>query len=183
MSKSLLEETLRLATKDQQMVTPEGKPIEQPFEGVRIRESQTHTDARGTVFELYDTRWNYHPDPLVFSYCFTIRPGMVKGWNLHRLHEDRYCVLFGELELVLYDVRPQSPTCGKIYKMVSSQYHRSIITVPKDVWHADHNIGATDAIVVNFPTMAYQHEQPDKYRLPLDTPLIPYKFECAKGGW
>ena len=82
MSKSLLEETLRLATKDQQMVTPEGKPIKQPFEGVRIRETRTHTDARGTVFELYDTRWNYHPDPLVFSYCFTIRLGMVKGWNL-----------------------------------------------------------------------------------------------------
>jgi dTDP-4-dehydrorhamnose 3,5-epimerase len=91
--------------------------------------------------------------------------------------------MFGALELVLYDVRPGSLTCGKIHKLVSSQHHRSIISIPKNVWHADHNIGDCDAVVVNFPTKAYQHEQPDKFRLPLDTPLIPYKFEGAKGGW
>lgn len=27
---------------------------------------------------------DWHPDPLVFSYLFTIRPGFVKGWGLHK---------------------------------------------------------------------------------------------------
>jgi dTDP-4-dehydrorhamnose 3,5-epimerase len=29
--------------------------------------------------------------------------------------------------------------------------------------------------------MAYDHANPDKYRLPLDTDLIPYKFENSRG--
>jgi dTDP-4-dehydrorhamnose 3,5-epimerase len=34
---------------------------------------------------------------------------------------------------------------------------------------------------VNCPTMAYDHANPDKYRLPLDTDLIPHKFPGARG--
>ena len=34
---------------------------------------------------------------------------------------------------------------------------------------------------MNFPTMAFDHKNPDKYRLPLDTPLIPYSFGDARG--
>ena len=45
--------------------------------------------------------------------------GFVKGWNLHKLHEDRYFVLHGTLELVLYDVRPESATCGKLSRIWS----------------------------------------------------------------
>jgi dTDP-4-dehydrorhamnose 3,5-epimerase len=49
------------------------------------------------------------------------------------------------------------------------------------VWHADHNIGATDAVMMNFPTRPYNHETPDRYRLPIDTPLIPFSFGDARG--
>ena len=59
---------------------------------------------------------------------------------------------------------------------------RRLVNVPENVWHADHNIGSTDALVVNFPTIQYDHNSPDKYRLPIDTPLIPHDFGGAKGG-
>jgi len=32
-------------------------------------------------------------------------------------------------------------------------------------------------MMVNMPTRQYNHENPDKYRLPLDTDLIPYDFK------
>ena len=32
-------------------------------------------------------------------------PAFVKGWGLHKEHEDRYVLLQGELELVVYDVQ------------------------------------------------------------------------------
>ena len=132
--------------------------------------------------ELYDLRWDWHPDPLVFAYCFTIRPGVVKGWSLHKEHEDRYALIQGAMELVLYDPRPGSPTCGEVCKIVLSEHHRCLVNIPTEVWHADHNIGATDVLVVNFPTTAYDHANPDKYRLPIDTDLIPYSFGNAIGG-
>lgn len=179
---SLLEETLAAARRDQQLVTPEGQPVRRLTEGVRIRPLRTQIDQRGSVFELFDPRWAWHPDPLVFVYCFTIRPGVVKGWNLHREHEDRYALIQGEMELVLYDPRPDSPTAGEVCKIALSAHHRCLVNVPRNVWHADHNVGSTDVVVVNFPTTPYDHASPDKYRLPLDTDLIPYSFGNAIGG-
>ena len=56
-----------------------------------------------------------------------------------------------------------------------------LVNVPKFVWHADVNIGQRDCVVVNFPTTPYDHVNPDKYRLPLDTPLIPYSLAGYRG--
>jgi dTDP-4-dehydrorhamnose 3,5-epimerase len=117
----------------------------------------------------------------VFAYCFTIRPGIVKGWNLHRRHDDRYAILKGEMELFLFDPRPESSTCGEVCRIVLSDQARALVNIPRNVWHADRNIGASDVVVVNFPTEPYDHENPDKYRLPLDTDLIPFSFDGAKG--
>ncbi|HEY7448173.1 MAG TPA: hypothetical protein VH702_08485 [Vicinamibacterales bacterium] len=181
-SESILDVTLLAARRDQQMATPEGQRVGRLAEGVQVRPLPTLVDLRGSVCELFDPRWGWHHDPLVFVYCFTIRPGVVKGWNLHREHEDRYALIQGELEVVLYDPRPESSTCGEVSKIVLSEHQRCLVNIPKNVWHADHNIGTTDVLVVNFPTTAYNHARPDKYRLPLDTDLIPYSFGNVIGG-
>jgi dTDP-4-dehydrorhamnose 3,5-epimerase len=178
---SLLETTLAAAARDPQLATPDGHLVRRLTQGVTIRSLPTHEDARGAVTELYDPGWQWHPDALVFAYTFSIRPGIVKGWNLHREHEDRYVVLQGSMELVLFDPRDESPTCGEICRIVLSGQRRSIINIPKNVWHADHNVGTTDVVAVNFPTTRYDHASPDKYRLPIDTPLIPFSFGSARG--
>jgi dTDP-4-dehydrorhamnose 3,5-epimerase len=69
-----------------------------------------------------------------------------------------------------------------VCRLVLSAHDRCLVNVPRNVWHADHNIGATELLVVNFPTAPYDHHNPDKYRLPLDTDLIPYSFGQAVGG-
>jgi len=179
---SLLARMLATATRDRQTVSRDGAPVRRLTDGVSIRDVATHTDLRGSVTELFDARWNYHPDPVVFAYCFTIRPGIVKGWNLHREHEDRYVLLQGDMNVVLFDPRPGSPTLGEVCTINLSAARRVIVNIPTNVWHADHNIGTTDVLVVNFPTQPYDHVNPDKYRLPLDTDLIPHSFGGAKGG-
>jgi dTDP-4-dehydrorhamnose 3,5-epimerase len=177
----LLSLTLAAAVRDRQTVRNDGTALARLTDGVRMHASATFADARGTVVEMLDPRWNWHPDPIVFAYSFSIRPGFVKGWNLHKEHEDRYFVLQGEMELVLFDPRPESPTRGEVCRIVLSEMNRRIVNVPRNVWHADHNIGSTDVVVINFPTAAYDHANPDKYRLPIDTPLIPHTFAGARG--
>lgn len=164
-----------------QTVTSDGKNIAKLIEGVTFKEVPTHIDDRGHVVEAFDCRWDWHTDPLVFSYVFTIRPGYAKGWGLHKKHEDRYFLLYGELEVVLYDEREHSTTYGLVNKIVLSEYNRRLINIPAGVWHADHNIGQKDVVIINFPTICYDHTNPDKYRLPLNTDRIPYKFENVKG--
>jgi dTDP-4-dehydrorhamnose 3,5-epimerase len=84
--------------------------------------------------------------------------------------------------LIFFDPRPESPTCGEVCRLVLSEQNRFLVNVPVDVWHADHNIGNRDVVVVNFPTIPYDHAAPDKLRLPIDTPLIPYKFPAGTVG-
>jgi dTDP-4-dehydrorhamnose 3,5-epimerase len=167
---------------DRATVTPAGEPIGQLVHGQTTRDIVTHADDRGTVFELFDPRWGWHAAPVMYSYVCTFRPGVIKGWALHRLHEDRYALLFGELEVVCYDAREDSPTFGAVSKTVLSEHRRQLVNIPAGVWHADRNIGTRDAVIVNFPTQPYDHSAPDKLRLPLDTPEIPYTFE-DRPGW
>ncbi|HHL42681.1 MAG TPA: hypothetical protein ENJ42_03610 [Hellea balneolensis] len=145
------------------------------------RAMTTHIDDRGSLTEMLDPRWGWSDDPIVYAYNCTIRPGVVKGWALHLKHQDRYFLVRGELELVLFDVRPQSRTYGQICKFYLSEKKPQIINIPTHVWHADRNIGDVDAMIINFPTIPYDHEKPDKLRLPLDTPLIPHNFGDAVG--
>lgn len=171
------------SVRDVQTVTPSGQSIVPLPAGVTFKEVVTHVDDRGHVVEMYDPRWDWHSDPLVFVYSFTIRPGHVKGWGMHKMHEDRYFLMSGEMEVVLYDDRPDSPTKGMVSKIYLSEYNRRLMNIPAGIWHADHNVGSKDAVMVNFPTIQYDHTNPDKYRLPLDTDLIPHKFENIQGGW
>lgn len=166
---------------DQQTVTPQGEQTQKLPAGVTFHDVTTHVDERGTVCELFDPRWGWHADPLVFAYSFTIRPGMIKGWGVHKQHEDRYFILQGEMEVVLYDERADSPTYGLVANIVLSEYRRRLMNIPAGVWHADRNLGTKDVVVVNFPTIQYDHTKPDKYRLPLDNDHIPYKFDHPRG--
>lgn len=170
------------AIKDAATVTVSGDSLQTLPAGVTFRDVITHADDRGSLCEMYDPRWPWHDKPLVYSYFVTLRPRKVKGWAMHKLHEDRYFIMFGEMEVVLYDAREESPTRGLLAKVVLSEHRRRLMNIPAGIWHADVNIGEKDAVMVNFPTMAYQHDDPDKYRLPIDTDQIPYKFE-NRLGW
>jgi dTDP-4-dehydrorhamnose 3,5-epimerase len=169
--------------RDVQTVTSEGGRIVPLPEGTAVRDLVTHSDDRGTVCELFDPRWGVHPDPLVFAYTFTIRPGKAKGWGIHREHDDRYAFLSGELEIALYDAREGVSTAGQESRIVLSTYHRKLLTIPAGVWHAERNLGDTDVVVVNFPTIPYDHTNPDKYRLPLDTDELPVELGPGWIGW
>ena len=174
------EETIE-GMKDPVTVNAQGKSAKKLPYGVTFYESPTHIDDRGSVVELYDPRWKWHQDPLVFVYSFTLRPGKIKGWGVHKKHEDRYFVLQGEMLVVLYDSRPDSPTNGLVSEVVLSEYNRRLMNIPAGIWHANQNIGSKDVTVINFPTIPYDHTDPDKYRLPINTDLIPYKFKDGTG--
>jgi dTDP-4-dehydrorhamnose 3,5-epimerase len=102
---------------------------------------------------------------------------------MHLEHEDRYFILHGDLEVVMYDDRPASPTAGLVAKAYLTQHQRRLMNIPQGVWHANRNVGNGDVMVINFPTKPYDHQNPDKYKLPLDTDRIPYSFAPGTQGW
>jgi dTDP-4-dehydrorhamnose 3,5-epimerase len=170
------------AAKEPSTVTPDSKPKQTLIAGVQIRPTVLHPDERGTSCEVYNPAWNINADPLVYVYQFTIRPSKIKGWVVHYLQTDRLFLSQGHLKAVLYDDRPDSPTYKMINEICITQENRSLLLIPPYVFHAFQNIGDHDVFLINMPTVPYNHENPDKYRLPLDTDLIPYRFD-SKSGW
>ena len=173
--------TLEAAVKDAQTVLKDATPLAKIPDGMRIRPAPLHADERGSITEIFSRNWDWDHQPLDHLYMFTIRPGVSKGWGLHKKQEDRYFLISGDVQLVMYDVRPDSSTYGRVMTLVMSEKNRRLITIPAFVWHADVNLGTTEAQLINMPTVAFNAEDPDKYRLPLDTPLIPYDFGTMRG--
>jgi len=174
----VIEEGLR---QDVQTVGIDGEPVAPLIDGVQIRHQVTQIDERGTLCEILDPRWQVAESPIVYVYQFTIRPGKAKGWHVHRLHDDRIFISQGEIKVVLYDDRDDSPTYGMINEIYRSELRRSLMVIPRGVFHAHLNVGTRDALLVSMPTRGYDHAEPDVYRLPLDTNAIPYSFAQSLG--
>lgn len=168
--------------KDAQTITPDGEKLVEYIDGVIIRRATTVQDERGEICEVYDPRWGFAEFPLVYVYQAMLRPGKVKGWVVHRLQEDRMFLNLGILKVVLYDDRPESPTHKKINELFFGERDRALLVIPHGVYHAVQNVGTTDAYFTNMPSRPYDHENPDKYRLAMDSGLIPYSFE-ERLGW
>ena len=177
----LLERTLAAAQRQPETVTPDGQPIAKGIAGVTRTHMRSHVDARGFLVELFDPRWEWLSEPFAYAYATTIRPGFAKGWGLHKEHSDRYFLLLGEADVILYDVRPDSETHGQVARHSLTDYDRGHLLIPPFVWHAIHNIGTRDVVVINFPTIQFDHSNPDKYTLPIETDLIPYSLRGVPG--
>jgi dTDP-4-dehydrorhamnose 3,5-epimerase len=181
MAKSVEEPTVSVAwvstaERDSQSVTAEGESVQELLAGVRVRRAVTHLDDRGSVCEIYNPAWGFTDEPLVYAYQTTIRVGQTKGWVLHLEQDDRLCFMFGDVKVVLFDGRTDSPTFESLNVLYFGESNRGLLRIPRGVYHALQNVGQCDAVFVNMPTRAYRHEDPDKYRLPLDTDVIPYRF-------
>ena len=168
--------------RDAPTVRPDGTRVQELIDGVRIRPAVTHQDARGTVCEIFSVAWGFDSEPMVHIHQFTVRPGIVKGWAVHREQMDRYFFSGGTAKTVLYDDRPDSPTHGMLNVFYFSAYNRSLLVIPPGVYHATENIGQDDVVGINVPNRTYRYDAPDKYRLPLDTDHIPYRFSASRGG-
>jgi dTDP-4-dehydrorhamnose 3,5-epimerase len=177
----LMQRTLAAARKQAQTVRPDGASVDEGLEGVIRTHVRTQVDERGWLMELFDPRSEWWTDPFAYAYATTVRPGYGKGWGLHKQHADRYTLLLGHVEVVLYDVRPESATTGRVARYGLSEFDRGHLLIPAYVWHAMRNVGSTDAVVVNFPTTAFDHANPDKYTLPLNNDVIPFSFGDTPG--
>ncbi len=164
-------------SRNQPTVHSDGQLIDPLPDGVLVRPITTHADHRGSLSELFDLRWNWHSAPLVSATLVTIDPGCIKGWAYHEVMEDRFALIAGKALFVFYDDRDDSSTKGKVIEYFVTENNRQLISVPTRLWHAVQCFGTKETVIVNFPTQAYQYDEPDKFSLPPDTDIIPYQFK------
>jgi dTDP-4-dehydrorhamnose 3,5-epimerase len=151
------------------------------IQGVRVRRIAGYHDHRGALFPLVDAGDPFWSEPIVYGYLFTVRPGRIKGWGMHRRQTDRYVVLSGCLRVVLFDGREESPDRGNFCDFHFTPGSVGELHIPPGVWHATQNWGKTLGRVFNLPTSRHDPAHPDKYRIDPASGEIPFDWRLRDG--
>ena len=169
------------AVRDQPTVDTESRELTSGIEGVEVERLTTHADPRGVLTPVLDVRDPFWSDPVVYAYRFSILPGRIKGWGMHELQTDRYFIVSGSVRVVLFDGREDAVSAGSLMEINFTDRTPGLVKIPPGVWHADQNWGETEAHVINFPTRAYDPDNPDKYRIDPHSGAIPFDWTVRDG--
>ena len=94
-------------------------------------------------------------------YCSYIKPRCVKAWHLHKRMTLNYAVPNGNIELVLFDVRPNSPTrFTKQVLRTGIAGNYALIKIPPGIWNGFKSVQPTrGALVVNVASMPHDPKE------------------------
>lgn len=150
------------------------------IQGIQIKALKVIADERGRLMEIL-RRDDECFERFGQMYMTTNYPGVVKAWHFHKIQTDNVCCLKGMIKVALYDAREGSGTKGEINEFFIGEHNPMLVTIPPGVYHGWKCISTEESIVVSAPTEPYNYQQPDEYRLPLDTNEIPYDWIPAPG--
>lgn len=144
--------------------------------GVEVKDLRVNYDERGHLMELLRS------DDKIFkkfgqAYITTALPGVVKAWHYHKLQDDHFCCVFGEMRLAIYDSRKESKTFGEINEWELGLDNPKLIKIPKLLYHGFKCISKEEAIVINIPTVPYNPKKPDEFRLDAFDNAISYDWK------
>jgi dTDP-4-dehydrorhamnose 3,5-epimerase len=130
----------------------------------------------GYLTEIWRRDWllDEHDPEQVFQRL--IEPGTCSGWHAHARSTDRLFCAFGRIKLGLFDGRLESPTHGAVAEIRIGIERPAMVVIPPGVWHGVRNLGSTAALYVNVTSPAYDYGDPDHFREPSDSRLIPIEL-------
>ncbi|WP_162991097.1 dTDP-4-dehydrorhamnose 3,5-epimerase family protein [Biomaibacter acetigenes] len=145
------------------------------IEGVQIKNLIKHVDDRGFFMEILRDDDNLLKRFGQASMSFTY-PGVIKAFHYHKLQDDLWFFPKGNAQVVLYDLREDSPTRGMTNVFYMGENNPILLFIPVGVAHGYRVLGNEPAIITYFTTIAYNRENPDEYRIPWDDPEIGFDW-------
>jgi len=150
------------------------------IQGVLITQLKIIPDERGWLMEILRC------DDKIFSqfgqvYITTAYPGVVKAWHYHKKQTDNFTCVHGMMKVALYDARSDSLTNNVLMELFIGDKNPVLVTVPPGVYHGFKAIGTETAYFLSIPTLPFNYDEPDEYRLPPDTDEIPYDWGLTPG--
>jgi len=147
--------------------------------GVKTKNLKIIPDERGWLMEILrkDDDIFEKFGQVYLSVAFAER---VKAWHYHKIQTDNFTCVRGMMKVVLYDDRKDSPTFGELNEFFIGDKNPLLISVPPLVWHGFKAVDES-AYFVSVPTLPYNYDEPDEYRLSPDTDTIPYDWGLVTG--
>jgi dTDP-4-dehydrorhamnose 3,5-epimerase len=164
------------AIKDKQSVTADWTVLDDRIDGVELIEVRNVIANSGHTTEVVRRDWFGGALEIDQVFQVTLGPHGISAWHVHLDTTDRLFVNSGQVKIVLYDSRADSPTGGQVNEFRLGDRRPGLVIVPRGVWHGIQNLLGTESRVLNLVDVAYEYEDPDHWRLPADTAEIPYSF-------
>lgn len=167
-----------LGRKHQQSVTPDWRFVNaSAIEGVAIKEVAHVPVDSGYLTELVRVEWLGENARIDQVFQRVLEPGAISAWHRHAETTDRLFCSLGQILLVLYDGRVDSPTHGTVSEHRIGTLRPTLVVVPPGVWHGVKNAGSQPAALINIVDRAYNYTDPDHWSVPYDESSgIPYRF-------
>lgn len=143
--------------------------------GVQILECKRNADDRGFLSEV--ARASKLPNFQWAQTNFTVaHPGVIKAFHWHKLQADLWYCVSGNIQTVLYDRRPDSPTKGETQVIIQGEQSSVAVLIPVGVAHGYRVLGNQPAGLIYHVSKEYDPKNPDEERIPHDDPEIGFDW-------
>lgn len=165
------------ATQDKASITRSWLPNDKKqIDGVSLIEIKPVMTDYGHLTEVLRSEWLVGAPGVDQVFVSTMFPGHISAWHAHALTTDRLFAVTGQFRVVLYDGRKESSTFGLLSEYKIGAQRPLLIVIPPKVWHGVQNYSSDTAVLLNAVDYAYKYDDPDHWRVPLDSSDIPYSF-------
>ena len=162
--------------KDVQSIRPDWIRVQKLIQGVKVHESRNVPKGQGILTEIFRRDWQIDDGGVDQVFQVLMAPGEVSAWHAHQFGRDRIFISQGSVKVVLYDGRTSSRTFGRINEFQFGSSRPGLVLIPPGVWHGTQNVSHQPSVTLNLTDHAYRYKDPDHWRLPSDSPKIPYQF-------
>ncbi|ORX22213.1 spore coat protein [Thermoanaerobacterium sp. PSU-2] len=149
--------------------------MEELIQGVEVKKLIKHVDDRGFFMEILRDDDNLLKKFGQASMSLTY-PGVIKAFHYHKLQDDLWFFPKGNAQVVLHDMRDDSPTKGMTNVFYMGEHNSILLLIPAGVAHGYRVLGNEPVIITYFTTMSYNPKNPDEYRIPWDDPVIGFDW-------
>jgi dTDP-4-dehydrorhamnose 3,5-epimerase len=152
------------------------------IEGVEIERLAIHPDDRGFFEELCRLGQGLAQPFAAASHVQVSAAlsyaGTVKAIHFHLRQTDLWTPVLGQFQVMLYDLRVDSPTFGKLNTFYTGVLQPVQIRIPPGVGHGYKVLGPESALLVYATDQFY--DPSDEGRIPWNDPDIGYDWETQR---
>lgn len=141
---------------------------------VKILPLKTLSDDRGFVKHMLRTDSPLFAGFGEMYFSFT-KYNVIKAWKCHEKITQNMSVPQGNLLLVLYDARPNSPTHGQVNEIVIGDDNYSLVQIPPGLIYGFQSISPAGTLIANCLDKTYESSQTKA--IAMDSRDIPYQWK------
>jgi len=148
------------------------------IDGVKVVPLRQIVDERGKIMHMLKAT-DPHFAGFGEIYFSCAWPGTVKAWHIHQTMTVNNAVLCGRAKLVMYDLRPGSPTHGQLQEVFFGEDNYVLVQIPPGIANGYKAYGDREVILAN--CASEPHSPGEMLRRPPFDPGIPYDWSLQHG--